>query len=347
MNITFVEAIIVDFYIHQVGNKLADEKYFISQRGIELTQDLRLLLSHHFLSSFKSLEELYSLHHSIDISLNEVYSCVSQIFENPANLYEQSINLAKHLYDQSAHPKIKSGEFYTVYFKDCILDGEMMDAIGLFKSENKDTFIETEQINNGFEIDSRKGININKLDKGCLIFNTNKDNGYMLSIVDNTSKGGDAQYWKNDFLSVQPIKTEYHQTNQFLGIAKQFVTQKLANEWDTIDKSEILGRSLDYFKNNEVFDKQKFEEEVFQDEAIIESFRNFDEIYRKQNELTELTDSFEISSQAVKKQARAFKSVLKLDKNFHIYIHGSRDLIEKGIDENGRKFYKIFYDEEL
>jgi len=60
----------------------------------------------------------------------------------------------------------------------------------------------------------------------------------------------------------------------------------------------------------------------------------------------EVSDNFDISKQAVKKQARVFKSVLKLDKNFHIYIHGNRDLIEQGVDNNGRKFYKIYYEEE-
>ena len=38
--------------------------------------------------------------------------------------------------------------------------------------------------------------------------------------------------------------------------------------------------------------------------------------------------------------------VIKLDKNFHLYVHGSRELIEQGIDEEGRKFYKIYYTEE-
>jgi hypothetical protein len=49
---------------------------------------------------------------------------------------------------------------------------------------------------------------------------------------------------------------------------------------------------------------------------------------------------------AVKKQQRIYKSVLKLDKNFHIYIHGNTDLIEKGVDMDGRKYYKIYYQEE-
>ena len=38
-----------------------------------------------------------------------------------------------------------------------------------------------------------------------------------------------------------------------------------------------------------------------------------------------------------------FRSVVKFDKNFHLYIHGSKDNITNGEDENG-KFVKIRYD---
>jgi len=39
-------------------------------------------------------------------------------------------------------------------------------------------------------------------------------------------------------------------------------------------------------------------------------------------------------------------NIIKLDKNFHIYVHSARELIEHGVDEEGRKFYKIYYKEE-
>ncbi len=111
------------------------------------------------------------------------------------------------------------------------------------------------------------------------------------------------------------------------------------------EKIDFLNRSVKYFKSHTAFDKKEFEKEVFQDLGIIKSFHNFDINYRQENEI-ELTDSFDISPQAVKKQARVFKSVLKLDKNFHIYIHGSREKIERGVDDDGRKYYKIYYDQE-
>ncbi len=346
MNFTFIEAVIADFYVHKVGNKIADEEYFIAKRNVNADNDLKTLLSHYFLSSFKS-EELYRFNHDIELPLNEVYSCVRKIFNNPGSLYEQSINLAKHLYNQSVHPKIKGGEFYVVFFKDCILNGESLDAIGLFKSENKDTFLEVEQITDGFDIESRKGFNINKLDKGCLIFNKEADKGFTVTIIDNTNKGNEAQYWKDNFLNVATLNNDFHQTNQFLGIAKQFVTKQLSEDFEVskTDKIDFLNRSVDYFKKHETFDKQEFESEVFGDSDVIKSFRKFDQTYRQENEV-ELSDNFEISSQAVKKQARVFKNILKLDKNFDIYIHGNRELIEQGIDENGRKYYKIYYENE-
>lgn len=337
---------IKELSIHCIGNKTLGESLVLGKQSIFISDELQNTLLQYFLKPFKS-EDFYRFYHDTKLSLNEVFTYVSEIFNNSKSTYLQSKNIAKHLYNQSVHPMTKGGEFYVVYFKDCVFQNEIVDAIGLFKSENKDTFLEIEHVADDFEIDSRQGININKLDKGCLIFNTNSEEGYIVSIVDNTNKGSEAQYWKDDFLSIQPIKNEYHQTNQFLGITKQFVTKQMEEDFEVskADKIDLLNRSVDYFKAHDQFDKEEFEAEVFQNSNVIESFRKFDQNYRQEHEV-EISDTFDISAQAVKKQARAFKSVLKLDKNFHIYIHGNRDLIEQGVDENGRKFYKIYYKEE-
>ena len=60
-----------------------------------------------------------------------------------------------------------------------------------------------------------------------------------------------------------------------------------------------------------------------------------------------MSDNFDISENAVKSAKRKFKSVIKLDKNFHIYVHGKEELIAKGFDENRNKsFYTLFFDDE-
>jgi len=90
----------------------------------------------------------------------------------------------------------------------------------------------------------------------------------------------------------------------------------------------------------------EFTEEVIHHPEVTDSFVQFKKNYEVAKQF-EMNDEFDIDLAAVKKQAKVFKSVLKLDKNFHIYIHGRRDMIEKGFDEaTGKKFYKLYFDEE-
>ena len=104
-------------------------------------------------------------------------------------------------------------------------------------------------------------------------------------------------------------------------------------------------KSAAFFKEENVFEFNKFANEVIENPEYIDSFNTFKTNYEKEKNV-DVQDNFEISERATKKQARFFKSVLKLDKNFHIYIHGKKELIEKGVDEKGKKYYKIYYEEE-
>jgi hypothetical protein len=331
--------------LHNVENKSAEEIFQLSNHILSLNEEVMNLLQHYFLSAFKT-EEYFQFFHETDLQYNEVFNYVSAIFDNPETLLEQSVNLAKHLYEQSTHPKIKSGEFYTVYFKDCILDGETVDAVGLFKSENKDTFLKVFPSGEGFEIESEKGININKLDKGCLIFNTERENGYIVAVVDNTNKGVDAQYWIDDFLHVRQRRDEYYHTQQTLSLCRNFIKDELPQQFDVSkpEQSALLNKSLQFFKGKDHFNMDDFVSEVMEQPEVIESFNQYKSAYQEEYDI-DLADDFVISGNALKKQARVFKSIIKLDNNFHIYVHGDRNLIERGADEKG-KFYKIYYRKE-
>lgn len=49
----------------------------------------------------------------------------------------------------------------------------------------------------------------------------------------------------------------------------------------------------------------------------------------------------------LKDEKRYFKHVLKLDKNFHVYIHGQKKYIEKGYDsDRDMNYYKLYFLEE-
>lgn len=337
-------ATIKNLILHKVGNKAANEGINISKSELVLNDELREILKRYFTSAFKS-EEFFNLHHESDLKLNEIFSFASEIFYNPDNLLEQSKNIAKHLYEQSTHPKVKEGEFYVVYFEGAIIEGETTDVIGLFKSENKDTFLKISQFKDNFDINLENGININKLDKGCLIINKEKEKGFLVSIVDNLSKGNDAQYWKDDFLNVKPRSDNFYNTNNILTLCKNFVIDKLPEDFQVsrADQADLLNKSVKFFQNNEKFSMNNFTDEVIEDPKVIASFNNYRREFSDDFDVP-ISDEFEISSQALKKQQRIFKSVIKLDKNFHIYIHGNKELIEKGYDDaSGMHYYKVFF----
>lgn len=334
-----IEALIM----HRIGNKGMDEGYTISDKCIHLDSQLAMLLTKYFIGPFIS-GEFYNLYHEVSLELNEIYNYATKIFNDFSLFHEQSINIAKHLYNESSHPKIKTGELYIAYFHDCIVDGINMDAIGIFKSENKDTFLKVLQTDEGFDIATESGININKLDKGCLIFNTEKENGYLVAIVDNTNKGSEAKYWTEDFLHVRPRKDSFNQTQNMLSLCKSFVSQ-LPSDNGKIEKATYMNRSVEALKEESV-NINTFAEQVFETPELVSEFKQYKETYQKERDI-EIDDTFETASTAIKRRATGTMTTIKLDKNFDINIHGGEQYIVRGYDEErGMYYYQLFFKEE-
>lgn len=335
--------------IHYVGNKLNEESIILSESPLNIEiYDLNKALTEYFLSPFANVEEFFEFWHEADLDLNPIYNYASQLFENNKSFHSISKNIAKHLFQTSRHPKIMGGELFIALLKKCILNNELVEVIAIFKSERKESFIEIESNSKHYHIELNEGVNLNKIDKGCLIMRL-ANGEYRIATVDNINKSNEAQYWKEDFLKVKPFNDQYLNTKNYLTVCKDFVTIQLPEEYDITktDKIEYLNRSVDYFKQNEEFVEKDFLKKVFEDKNLISSFTTY-KTDLIENEGIDLKNNFEISNSAVKKQARLFKSVLKLDKNFHIYIHGNTELIENGYDnKTGKKFYKIYYDEEM
>ena len=349
--ITFSQANLAELSIHRIGNKLQDEFYSLSDNSMQIEDEmLKQLLLKYFLFPFEKVNEIYRFTHpNNDLSLNEVYHFAVEIFEDGSLFHENTKNLATYLYEISNHPKIKSGELYVAYFENVQIEGDLHDAIGIFKSETKESYLKVYPQQNGFELSyEQEAININKLDKGCLIFNTEKEDGFKVAVIDQTNRSAEAVYWKDEFLKLKIRNDNYNQTQNVLGVYKNFVTQKLDEDFEVskTDKIDLLNRSMKYFKEKESFDIDEFANEVIANKEGIESFKSYKKSYEEEFD-AQIADSFDISDAAVKKQAKAFKSILKLDKNFHIYIHGNKELIEKGFDDDrSMNYYKVFFRDE-
>jgi hypothetical protein len=344
----FQNSILEKLIVHRVGN--AEETHLIklSRAEIDLSDAYFKSVLLHFFTKGLVQEEIHHFTSTNgDLKLNPVYTFVKEIFAEQTAFQFQTIQIANALLQQSTHSRIKGGDLFIVQLSNIGFEGKEFQGLGLFKTETKLEFVKTQEMKTGIEIAMDEGFIPEKIDKACFVLDTQEADGYRVIVYDKSNQSSEAKYWKNQFLNIEPVKDNYHHTVQLMDLTKAFVQHQLPKEFEVskAEQIDLLNRSVSFFKTEETFNKTHFEQEVLQDSSLIDSFRGFNHQYAKELDLQDLSE-FEISGSAVKKQARIFKSILKLDKNFHVYIHGNRELIEKGVDPDGRKFYKIYFNEE-
>ncbi|MBC7865580.1 MAG: nucleoid-associated protein, partial [Bacteroidia bacterium] len=331
--------------VHYVGNNGNGEEIKLSKKPFKFKDEtLKDLLMHYFLTPFKS-----DVYFHLKKTSKGIFKLIDEIFKDRSVMHDNSKDIAKHLFDQSVHPKVKGGEFYMAYFSEMTVDGELCDAIGIFKSENRETFLRVLEEGSEFDIESEKGININKLDKGALIFQTEKDKGYKVSMIDFNAKSPEvALYWQEDFLHLVPREDAFYHTQNFIEAAKGFCEEVLTEE-NNVPKAQqmaMLNKSVSFFKDRDHFSMNDFKKEVMPQASVQKEFKEYHQNYIEENNLTAIED-FDVSQTAFKKNQKYLRSVIKLDKNFHIYVHSKHEFIEKGFDEErGMKFYKVYFENE-
>lgn len=329
--------------VHRIGNKSALEGVELSEEPVNLDETLGEILKTFFLMAFKD-EERYCFSHPTAKDLNAVYTYVSKAFEDCSTFHEQSKNIAKYLYEQSEHPNIKRGDLYVAYFNGCILDGETVSAIGLFKSENKDTYIRINHVDGGFSVESQTGMSINKLDKGCLIFNIKKDDGYMTCVVDNANRS-DARYWVNDFLQLKRCDDDFMQTEQTVALCKGFISH-LPEEYNKAAKAMMMNKVIETLGEDSVSVKS-IAEKAFSPLGAGDAFVSYvDEFQSKQG--INFKDSFQGKVESINKRGIKAVTRVRLDNNFEINILGGEENIERGYDSvRGQKYYILYFDKEM
>lgn len=338
--------------VHKVGNKLREEGFIISEGLYEFTNEaIKESLFGYFAKSVES-EEFCKFSHAEDLNLNEIYTYAKNIFDKKQTLYNQSISILKHLYEQASHPKIKQGELFVAYLTDCLIEDELVDAIGIFKAEKKDRYLTLQETNQqGLQIQIEEGTNLRKLDKACLIFNTYQEDGYRLIVVDALSRSKtDAQYWKNDFLSTTRIQDDSFHTASYLHLCKDFCEEVFSevHQADPKDQVAFLNKSLDYFSKNEAFDLDDFANEVIEEPERIKEFKAFKQSFEEEKGIV-ASEDFGISQKAVKNMKRKFKNFIRLDTGIDIKLNSetSHEFVERGFDEaRGMAYYKVYFNQE-
>lgn len=344
MAIDFSQAKLTHLAVHAMGNAGNGEGVILSDAALDWDLQLEEELLKAISKPFRE-PEFFGFTGQDDLPIRDACHgfCMGSLPWLPF-----TIQLATQLYEVSTHPAIQPGEvLFTAW--DGLRDGDRMyKGLGIAKSESKNAVLKVARAKNGFSLQRESGIQVELLDKVALVLMDISNHTFKICQHDRQARQQDARYWKEDFLQLEPLQDAFHHTQRTLSMTREFVAEQLPNDFhvEKADQINLLNRSLAYFKENDAFNRQEFAQEVLQDGALIERYQAFEETYSKKHE-QDVPDQFAISDAAVRKQARVFKSVLKLDRNFHVYIHGDRSLIERGTEPDGRKFYKIYFEQEL
>ena len=97
-----------------------------------------------------------------------MYSYSKNIFHNnnQVSFIKNSQHIAKHLYEYSLHPKVTKGELIIVQISNINYNDTLIDLIGIFKSENKDSFLKIIKNEKDIKLQDETGINISKIETG-------------------------------------------------------------------------------------------------------------------------------------------------------------------------------------
>ena len=358
--------------IHQIGNMQKGEPIFLSQQAYLLNDQITSILKEYFLKPFRDKEENY-MHFVNETSLefNEMFGIASEIFSNPSTIHNHSLRIAQLLYEQSNHPHIKSGELYVAYLSHITLDNVKVEAIGIFKSEMKQNFLQFEQSQNQLDILLEEGVNVNKLDKGCLIFNVNEEEGYKILSVD--SNRYDTKYWTEQFLGIDALADYAFFTKKYLKMCQDFAKEVVLPTEGKQEEILFMNRAVNHFAKNDEFEETHFLNEVLGDKVfkkefapeededeqfpregyidLIPEFKNFKENKGKKYYIEDVS-SFPIVNKAVSDMRKKIKNTIELDTNIQIQLdfinpESAEKFVEKGWDEErGMFYYLIYFNEE-
>ena len=337
---------IASLSIHRVGNKSRNEAIFLSESPFKMDDEITPLLKEFFLKPFREKEENYfKFSHQADLEFHELYNSASKIFDNPDNIHEESRKIATYLYNQSEHPHIKSGEVYVAYLENVQLDNVKMDAIGIFKSELKQDFLQFAEEGNQLEAMLQHGVSLNKLDKGCIIFNSKKEEGYKILSVD--SNRYDARYWLESFLGVEAFADDNFYTKKYLKFCQDFAKDVVLPAEDKKQEVMFMNRAVNHFAKNDQFEETAFMNEVIDNPDLMPEFRHYKSEKAPKYSIEDLT-TFPIANTAVTAARKKIKNVINLDTNIQIKLdfinpESAEKFVEKGWDEEKQMYYYLVY----
>ena len=196
----------------------------------------------------------------------------------------------------------------------------------------------------------QQGINVNKLDKGCLILDVNQNEGYKVMSIDNNRY--DSKYWIENFLGLSVLAEDHYLTKKYLELCKNFSKEVVSQSGDKQDEVLFLNRAVNHFAKNDTFNELSFLEDTFSSMHSVAmdfptEFVNYKATESPKYGLEGVTD-FDIADNAVTEARKKIKTTITLDKRVTIKMDfinpdTAEKIVEKGWDEERQMYYYLVY----
>jgi hypothetical protein len=336
----FTKSVISRLSIHQIGPE-PDSVHF-GQGPVELNPEAAKRIAEVLLKGF-NLDARYQFEENGNGAGMSVKNLVENFFQRNDNFHELSIELAKE-WIQAQPETVKFHEMIVCEYQNLFIDGKMYPGLGIFLINTKENFLTIQKTTDNFSIRLNEGVNLKKLMDCALMIPVSAHIQTNIFFKQNMYDF-ESNHLTDQFLHTKPVSNNFYQTSHQLNMLKAYIDHELEEE-PRLEKMEKMNRSMEYFKNHEHFDQRDFETSIFNEPEQKQAFERFRHQYAEDKNL-QIVDEFDIAPNAVKKKSHYIRSVIKLDKDFHIYVHGNRQNIIRGYDpERGKYFYQLFFDEE-
>lgn len=321
--------------IQVVGNKTRGEGLSAASVLADVSESGEFLTK--LLEKSFAMDDLKRFSYIESVELNPVYQFVSKMFDDKEAFLKQSVNIATFLYDQSLHPNIRNGELY-VLLLECEYKKEPVEAIAILKSEKKDPFLATD--NDGREISVRTiyGTGLKGLDKGCLVLNVERENGYVVGTVDNTNNGSDAQYWTDSFLHVTNCDDDYHETVKLTEMLTAF--SKQVAEQNAAEGAVVAKKATELLKKGETVQVEELTDKICATDEQREQFVTFRQEFEDAH--GEIADEVNVVAKAASRKPVTRMNMLRIGDVFEVKVLTPEARMEQGNDDAGR-YWKLYW----
>lgn len=183
----------------------------------------------------------------------------------------------------STSPTIKDGDIFIVKIEDVLVDETYCDAVGIFKIETKNEFIETNfDMQGNMNISVKAGYISQKIDRACMIIFTES---MPVGLVIDKSK--DPNFWKQDFLGLATRVTPYTQSKNLMGLMENFVRDRLSKSTKVTksEQIELINKCVDIVSTSKHLEMNELQRELFKDCEVLDMFQEYRKMYEEQENL--------------------------------------------------------------